>query len=283
MSPINRKPIKKTTVLEQIALFIPVWIQIIICVGGVAVVIAPSVIPRIFPTDTPTPFLTASISETLSPSPIATVTSSPTLTLTPEFPCTFSETCTPGEDWQRNCISAVWTPSLAGVTIPAPPLCYQLSKWGITADKGTLVFAMNKSDFTAHEYGIFTPWQNWSEVDFTVNIKHLDNSELWFGFFEGDKTSSNGIVFVIQPNDTVDVREIRSGKSIVNNVGLPFAGGKFRPKITFKGGKFALLIDGQGILSNWPVNFTIRNMFIGYRSLPVINLDAAISDLKFTP
>lgn len=219
---------------------------------------------------------TASVPRSLSPTPLSTVSVT-------ELPCIFSGTCVPGDDWQRSCISAIWKPYLAGEIMPEPALCYQLSEWGITADNGSLVFANNKSSLTAYEYGIFTPWQNWSEVDFTVDIKHLDNSELWFGFFEGNTTSSTGIVFVIQPNDIVDVRNMPSRGAIVQNVGLPYAGGHFDPKITFAGGMFTLWIDGQGILSNWPVNFTIRNMFIGYRSLPVINLEATISNLKFTP
>lgn len=207
----------------------------------------------------------------------STIIPTMTVTLTPTpFPL-------PGEDWAGNCINvSVWKPYLAGASKSGGNSCYDLSNWGIIANQGSLGFATNQSKLSAYEYGIFTPWQqNWTEVDFSVNIKDLNNSELWFGFFAGDPPSSTGIVFVIQPNDTVDVREMPSENAIVNNVGLPFAGGKFDPKITFEGGKFALWIDGQGILSNWPINFTIRNMFIGYRTLPVVNLDAIIYDLKF--
>jgi hypothetical protein len=282
MIPSEKK--EKKNLLEQLALFIPVWVQIVVCIGGIFVASLPSILPKIFPEVTSTPTFTSMnmplLESTLmvyTPTPLPKVSET-------QLPCTFTRTCLPGDDWKRNCISGeIWDTSLAGESLPEPGLCYDLAAWGMTADDGALTLAATHSDITAHEYGIFTPWQDWTKFDFSVRVKRLDNSELWFGFFEGNTLNSKGILFVIQHGDVVDVRDMPSGKEIVANFYLPFADGVFHPQVILRGGKFSLWIDGQGILSNWPLNYTIHNMFIGYRSLPVINLDATIFNLKFTP
>ncbi|MDO9302926.1 MAG: hypothetical protein Q7T89_16175 [Anaerolineales bacterium] len=191
----------------------------------------------------------------------------------------------PGEDWAGNCInSIIWKPYLAGETRSEQSECYQLSEWGIKAEQGRLIFASNRySQPRANEYGILALWHNWTEVDFTVEADRLENSEIWFGFFEGNTLNSTGIVFVIQHGDVIDVRQMPGEVPVVDNVYLNYADGKFHPRINFEGGKIAVSVDGQGIISKWPINFTIRNMFIGYRALPSTNLSAVVFDLKFKP
>ncbi len=193
-------------------------------------------------------------------------------------------TLAPSQDWANNCISSsIWRPYLAGKIISTSPACYDLSEWGITADQGTLVFASVQCQISAFEYGIFTAWKNWRQVDFSINAAHLDNSEIWFGFFEGDTISSRGVVFVIQHDNMIDIRETPRNKEIINNTHLKFADGKYNVQVVFQKGEIFVTVDEQGIISQYPLNFTIHNMFIGYRSLPVINLEATISNLMFTP
>ncbi|MDD2923295.1 MAG: hypothetical protein PHQ36_13500, partial [Anaerolineales bacterium] len=193
-------------------------------------------------------------------------------------------TLLPGEDWAGNCISAsIWKPYLAGETASSSSMCYDLSEWGIVAERGTLAFASEQSQLSAVEYGIFTPWQNWGQVDFTVKTNRLDNSEIWVGFFQGDTVSSRGIVFVIQRDDMIDIREMPYSKEIVNNSHLKQADGKYNVQVVFQKGEIFVSVDEQNIILNHPLNFGVRNMFIGYRSLPVISLDATIFNLKFTP
>ncbi|MFN8414088.1 MAG: hypothetical protein U0Z26_17040 [Anaerolineales bacterium] len=188
----------------------------------------------------------------------------------------------PGEDWNSNCIDArVWKPELAGNRVDNGTPCYQLSTWGINPANGSLILASNHSQSRAFEYGLFTTWQDWRELDFTVNAKHLDNSEIWLGFFESDSLSSQGVLFVIQPGDVIDFREMPSEHPIVDNIYMKYAEGKFHSHIVLEGGKIAVSVDEQGIISEWPVNFQVKNIFIGYRSLPNTNLDASISDLRF--
>ncbi len=212
-----------------------------------------------------------------SPTPLVTETFLPTASPI--------EAVLPGQDWAGNCIdSTIWKSSLAGNAGGTQTQCHQLSEWGINAQQGRLIFASNQySQTTAYEYGILTPWHDWKEVDFTVKAERQENSEIWVGFFEGDTPNSTGIIFIIQPEDEIDIRAMPNETKIVDNVDLKYAGGVFHPRIIFEGGKIAVWVDGQGIISNWPVNFTIRNMFIGYRALPSMNLNAAVFDLKFIP
>ncbi len=274
-----KKSEEKTPLFQKLAVFIPVWVQVIICLGGVITAIvgvgAPIVIQRFFPTATPnlpSPAVATSIPETPSPESMSVFSTNTPAPL-------------PGQDWAENCISSdIWDVYLAGDNSSAQSQCHQLAGWGITADQGRLTFASHHSQAAGVEYGLTTAWNNrWRSVDFCVDVKRQENSEIWVGFFEGDTPKSKGMVFVIQPGDVVDLRELPSGRPLVDNVYLPYAGGKFHPRINFEGGNIAIVVDGQGIASSWPVKFIVHKIFVGFRSLPNTNLNASISNLNFGP
>lgn len=63
------------------------------------------------------------------------------------------------------------------------------------------------------------------------------NSEVWIGFFEDDTVKSNGIVFVIQPGDVIDVRQLPVEDLPVDNIYLPYADGRFNVETILKEGK----------------------------------------------
>jgi hypothetical protein len=278
MIPTEKKPEEKSNLFQKLALLIPVWVQMIICAGAVMVAFinSPVLIEKFFASPTSTPTLA---SATVFPATDAMMTQPPIVA------ASATPTLIPGEDWSDDCInSAVWNPYLAGETRSEQSQCHQLSEWGIKAEQGRLIFASNRySQPRANEYGILTPWNNWREVDFTVVADRQENSEIWFGFFEGDTLNSNGIVFVIQPGDEIDVRVMPYETEAVNNIDLKYADGKFHPRIIFEGGKIGVWVDQQDIITKWPVNFQIRNMFVGYRALPSANLNVAVFDLKFKP
>lgn len=273
---LEKKPKEKNNWSQTLATFIPVWVQIISCLGLVLVtfVSSPLWIERFFPlTATAAPATVLPVTDAPLPTPVAL----PDSTTVPPPP-------QPGQDWNDGCVnSVVWKTYLAGESRFEEAQCYQLSKWGITAAQGRLTFAAAHSQSTAYEYGILTPYNNWNEVDFSVEVDRHENSEIWVGFFEGDTPRSTGIVFVIQPGDVVDIREMPYETEIVNNINLHSAEGKFHTRVIFEGGKIAVWVDGQGITSKLPVNFTIKNMFIGYRALPNTNLNVEVFDLKLKP
>ncbi len=276
MQPAKRRTKKKPNVLFNVA----VIVAILGCVGSIGA--------ALFGTEPFAGWLVTVLSQFTSPTPqIALPTNQATEELTLFSDESVEETPTPvailipGNDWLQSCISKeVWMPYLDGFPLTSPPDCYELNSWGINAENGKLTFVSNTSQTTAVEYGIFTPWQNWSGINFSVQTKDLENSEFWLGVFEGDTINSKGIVFVIQPGDDIDIRELPRENYPVDNVYLPYAGGKFNVNITLSGGKIKFLVDGQGIISDWPVDFTIKNMFIGYRSLPNTLIDTTVYNLN---
>jgi len=285
-----KEPSENISLWRRFVELAPVWVQIIIAVTAIVTVIITALVAPLallavqnyLSNKTPTPTInltfTPTVTSTLISTPLPTETPLPTPTVdsSPNF------TPAPATDWFSDCIdSNIWFPFLAGTVQQQNIPCYQLSSYGINAEGGKLIFVSNTSKNTAVEYGIFTPWQNWKQIDFSVQAKDLENSEIWIGAFEGDTIDSKGIVFVIQPGDDVDVRELPRENYPVDNTYLPFANGNFNVNITLSGGKIKFVVDGQGIISNWPVNFTIKNLFIGYRSLPNTLIDASVFNLNF--
>ena len=286
MSPSSKKSQTKKSFWDRLVQFIPVWVQIVICIGTIAVAAVPFVFPRILSEETPTPtsalptdVLPPAVSQAEEPTETPSPIPAPS---TPELVAPVLPPPVPGEDWARNCIdTTIWSTFLADKITRGSTPCYELAQWGITGESGKVIFVTHKSQSRAVEYGIFTPWQDWKGVEFSVHKSHLENSEVWVGFFEEETVYSNGIVFVIQPDDVIDIRQLPVEDLPVNNVGLPFADGVFNVDIVLREGKFKASVDGQGIISEWPLSFAIKYMFVGYRSLPSTNLDASVSDLRF--
>lgn len=222
-----------------------------------------------------TPFSTDTPTDVIYPTPLPTVAET-------QLPCTLAGTCSPSDDWRQDCISKeIWSTFLNNDATPVTGLCYDLQRWGIVADDGNLYFATKKSGSRAQEYGIFTPWQDWSQIDLKINTRSIQNSEVWIGFLEEASLQSRGVIFVVQSGDTVDVRNSWEVQPIVNNLGLPDWSGVYSPEIKFDGGKIRITEGGQNILFPWSLNMSINYMFIGYRTLPAADLDAVIYDLKF--
>jgi hypothetical protein len=192
----------------------------------------------------------------------------------------------PGDGWTPNCISAsVWSPSLSGESFSQSSDCYQLIQWGFAPIDGKLNMATQRQVFTAKDYGLFTPWRNqWTEVNLSIHAKRLKNSEIWVGLFADKAMSANGLVFVVQENDNFDVRIHPSEVEVISNVHLGSEDGNYeRISLNTSGGKLRSTVDGQVVISDYPINFEIRYFYIGYRALPSMDLDAQISNLKFSP
>jgi len=191
----------------------------------------------------------------------------------------------PGNDWIQNCIStAVWSPSLSGESFSQSSDCYQLIQWGFAPIDGKLNMVTQRQVFTAKDYGLFTPWRNqWTEVNLSIRAKTLKNSEIWVGLFADKSLSADGVVFVIQPGDNVDIRLYPSGVEFISNFFLPSAHGKYDVRMILRGAKLEAWEDGQLITTNAPMNFETRYLYVGYRALPSMELDAQISNLKFSP
>jgi hypothetical protein len=279
--PENRPPANKQFWLQYV--IVPIVAALIVCMGSIVAALAgaepfASYLVNFLPSlATPTATLTtiphsftATETHTLTPFPLTEETKIPEV---------------PGEDWQRGCIGAsIWSPSLSGEPFSQPPDCYQLIQWGFAPIDGKLNMVTQRQVFTAKDYGLFAPWRDeWTKLDFFVHAKTLKNSEVWVGLFADKSLSADGVVFVIQPGDNVDIRLYPSGVEFISNFFLPSAHGKYDVRMILRGAKLEAWEDGQLITTNAPMNFETRYLYVGYRALPSMELDAQISNLKFSP
>ena len=237
-------------------------------------VILPSPSPSAIFTLFPSPSVTFSPSPTVFVPEIVTVV--PTVTVQP--------TSVPGDDWNRDCIDlTTWTPLLADGEVPVIRNCAQLAPWGITAQDDRLILNTLKSVAAAREYGILASVPVRAEIDISIQIKNLRNSEVWIGVLDGNKPNSlEGFVFVIQPSGAMDFRELPSQKAIVNNQTYPYVTDKYPVKIILDAGQISIAVDKNRMVSGYPISFSNRKLFIGYRSLPSTQLEAFISDLSIS-
>jgi len=241
--------------------------------------------------DTPEPF--PSLAKTSSPLPLTSVPSAtntsvlidtPVPTNTSTSTPTIHPTAIPGDDWGKNCIDlTTWTPYLAGEDTPPTGYCAQLARWGITAQSGRLTFNTLESTSTAKEYGIITSLPGKANIKLIIGIEELENSEVWVGILDGDQPEKlSGFVFVIQPNRTMDFRSLSPSYGIVANT--PFVGvtDTFPVEIILDAGDVSIFVDKANLVHDYPVSFSNRKLFIGYRSLPSTEVKVSVYDVEIT-
>ena len=244
--------------------------------------------PTLTPTVTVMPIATNTetpSSPTIMVSPSLVFTDTPALVAINTAPPTIHPTSIPGNDWKIDCIDlTTWEPYLAGGEVPVSRYCTQLAAWGITAQDGEIIFNTRESTFTAKEYGLSTSLPLRAKIEFSVNIQKLQQGEIWIGILDGDRYDRlEGYIFVIQPNGSMDFRDIVSQDEIVKNEKYKYAAEHNYPtKIVLDAGKISVWVDGGRLLLDYPLPFSNRQLFFGYRSLPSTNLDVSIYNLSIT-
>lgn len=238
------------------------------------VVSAPSTETATFvpPTASLTPTFTLVPTKTSTPVPTQVTSAAPTMHLT----------SIPGQDWLNDCIDLhTWQPSLPGDTTLVVRDCSQLARWGITAQDGKLFIDSWDSESTAREYGLMTRLPTRATITLDIDVKHLKGSEIWVGVFDADqKDRFSGVVFVIQPGSAMDFREMPQQKPVVDNQYYQYVDKHFPLTIALDVGKISIIVNKNKLISNYPLNFTDRELFVGYRSLPNTEIDVSISDLQ---
>ncbi len=221
-------------------------------------------------------------SATFSPSPVILASKTFTSTAIPPT-ATIHPTSVPGEDWEGCIDLTTWTPYLADEKFSSSGYCAQLAHWGITAQDGYLVFNTIESTSTAKEYGIITSLPLRAEIELSINIKELKNGEVWVGVLDGDKPNKlSGFAFVIQPNSSMDFRGISPTYDIVANTSFTGVTDKFPVKIVLDAGQISVSVDDTRLVYDYPISFTNRKLFIGYRLLPSSNIKAVVYNLRIT-
>ena len=204
----------------------------------------------------PEPSGTAIVATIAAPNDVVSLTSTlvnadveEPLVVTP-FP-----TLSPGLDWYEDCIDlAIWTPYLGGVEYSFEAQCEQLGQWGITAQDGVLFLNTLDSASTAMEYGIIVPLQTRSEIELVVDIKKLENSEIWIGILDQTKTDKfSGFMIAIQSETSMDFRAMPYGSSIVDNKILPYAMEQYPVKIIVDVGKISVWVGDHKLIKDYRV------------------------------
>ena len=227
----------------------------------------------------PSPFVSA----TFSPSPVALASKTSTVTALPPT-ATVHPTSVPGDDWDRDCIDlTTWTPLLEGGEVATTRDCVQLTPWGITAQDGYLIFNTLKTTSTAEEYGIITSLPLKADIELSIDINDLANSEVWIGILDGDKPDRlSGFAFVIQPNRSMDFRGLSPAYDIVANAHFSGIKDTFPVKIILDAGQISVFVDKAGLVHNRPISFPNRKLFIGYRLLPNNEINVSVYNLQIT-
>ncbi len=230
--------------------------------------------PTIPPTATATATFTFTPTKTHTPKPTVTEFYTATPTVHP--------TSIPGQDWLIDCIDLyTWQTYLDGDGSAITKKCSQLAKWGITAQDGELFLLSFESQSTAKEYGLITKLPTRTTIEIDIEVERLRNSEVWVGIFDADRSEQfSGFVFVIQPGSSMDFREMPLQKPIVNNQYYTYVDEYFPIVITLDVGKISVAVNKNKLISNHPLYFTNRELFIGYRSLPNTEIDVSISGLN---
>lgn len=273
-----------------------------IAVAIIGVIKVPSLISEISPVSIiPTEFSTLDSSINLTPtntlvandiftSVPPTLTSLPPALIDTPIPtaviptiATIHSTSIPGDDWAIDCIDlTTWMPYLAGGVVSSTGYCSQLATWGITAQDGALFLNTLRSQSAAKEYGLSTSLPMRAEIELMVDVEELENSEVWIGIFDADVSDKlSGYVFVIQPGASMDFRKLPV-TNIVNNQEYVYIDQYYPIRIVLDAGRITVWVSKNKMVSDYPIPFSNRELFIGYRSLPNTQLDASIYDLKIT-
>lgn len=227
----------------------------------------------------PSPFASA----TFSPSPVVLASKTCTAIALPPT-ATTHPTSVPGDDWAEDCIDlTTWIPFLADGEIPITRDCAQLTFWGITAQDGDLIFNTLKTTSTAKEYGIIASLPLRADIELSIDVRDLVNSEVWIGILDGDIPDKlSGFAFVIQPNRSMDFREISPTYDIVANTHFSGVTDTFPVRIVLDTGQMSVFVDNAGLVYNRPVSFSNRKLFIGYRLLPNNEINVSVYNLQIT-
>jgi hypothetical protein len=282
MIPASKKPEDK---MQKIAIFIPIWVQIIICLGGVltAMVSSPLLIEKFFPTVTPT-------SSTVLPPPAPI----PTLALEDTLPASSISSPT---DVPSLCCLAGWDIfSTDGTSFQPSPQgnCSNIGidELGIHASSCGLIFG--RDDIKRRGiYGLSMPIEHNTTIRMSVTIINLIEGEMWVGLSNETNPQAGSLIFAMTPDP--------GGVSVfLNDISSPYARYRWSdmvPDIGWVDGQpwqynFTIMLDGNKVLADVnSVKFapmvasSTDRLFIGYRSKPDMigtYLNATISNLSIT-
>lgn len=242
----------------------------------------------------PTPTILAPATSPSISTVIPTATYPPTADLG-VFPCTFYQSCQPGDDWLHDCISQQWA-VYPYQEIPADVLgCYRQPIWGSISTKngGLYILAQHKNLIRAEEYGIFAQLPQSGTVSLKIDLDVIDNGEIWVGIFSKPDIYSPGMLIVVPPGPVKehafgvrsmpDQRRMEVTKIYKNELGVYSLGFDL-----YMGAVNAVIESVVHDDQRLAFPSASRWLFIGYRAkLEIANgatkIEALIKDLAITP
>lgn len=193
----------------NLAVWGSIFIVIIFIVAGLRLWLFPPATPTPLP-ETTVPVTVAIASSTSTAT--ETATSTATVTSTPETPTltpatathtvTSTATTVPpvplGEDWTQGCISTLWKPYPADVPVTDKGNgCWREPVHVFTAENGDLDFLAEQRRSPVEVYGLFAALPETGTVTVKVQLKDLNNVDLWMGVFAEQDVNSDGLLMII--------------------------------------------------------------------------------------
>ncbi len=217
-------------------------------------------------------------------------TTTPPLDPNPTQACTFTQVCSPGEDWEHECISSRWVVyPLLDIPIDEDG-CYQQPIWKhiFTIDGNLTILAQHKSMISSEVYGIFTQLPQSSEVRLTLDLDLVQNGDVWVGVFATTDIDSEGVMIVAPPGKVEErafaIKGMPKGENIELTDKFLNPDGTYSIGFNVYNGAVSAVIENKQFQT---IGFTSnqRWLFIGYRAKleqdnGTANITATFSNLK---
>lgn len=278
--------------------FLKIWVPILValigCIGSVSAAIAGTEpfatvlgdILNLPGTSAPVPTLEPFFASGYN------MTQVPTVSLE-KLPCTFYQTCAPGEDWLEECINSQWAIYPSTKQAINGLGCYQEPIWGTisTQNGGLLLFAQPKALISAKDYGLFAPLPQSGRVKTIVDLDVINNGQVWFGIFAQPNVNSEGLLLVAPPGDVrrqaFAVKDMPSAETIAISKIFENSYGVYSLEFGLENGPVTAFAEGIP-LATLPFSSPNRWLFVGYRAkLEIQNgsadIQAAFLKLEITP
>ena len=279
MSGSERKSLDKTTIVVALIGLAGTIVAAIITTRGLGPSTPATAQPIAVTTEAPAPTAVAEASATVESQapatadlPTATNTSAPLLAA--------------GEDWNQNCIGAVWQAYPTNSDTTLADGCYvNLFNSIFSAVNGRLTFFFEQRVDSREASGIFTELPSNSLVTLNIHLDDLRTGEVWIGVFEQPDINSNGYVLAMQPGNPKDTAFnglSMPGESVVYPTGK-FAkdSGNYLVSLDVSPNSVFGIIEVYTKTNTFPLSSEKKWLFLGYHALtPGTNrIEGYFSDL----
>jgi hypothetical protein len=222
---------------------------------------------------------------TLSSDPISSVPAAPAQ---PASVVSGGEYSIPGQDWTHDCIGPAWITFPVGTFQRDSNGCLQQPLPSvISAQNGSLSLLSQVRADSAQIFGISTPLLLRSKIDMRLMLNQIQTGQVWIGVLGGsDPINSPGLIMIMSEGDVQDqvfvIRQAPQGRELLRSPSIPVQADGYDVQLVVDNGSVTFKINSMPT-SPYPLSFTNRQLFIGFRNQFGYNvINAQISDLKIS-